>query len=45
MGTASVVIANVGSRAAAEVVQLYVNDNATVGRPEQELKAFSKVHL
>jgi beta-glucosidase len=39
-------IKNVGSMAAAEVVQCYIRDcEASVYRPKQELKSFSKVHL
>jgi len=39
-------LTNTGSRAGAEVVQLYVHDvAASVARPEQELKAFTKVWL
>jgi beta-glucosidase len=39
-------IKNVGSMAAAEVVQCYIRDcEASVYRPKQELKSFSKVRL
>ena len=40
-------VENVGSRAGAEVVQLYVvpPDTASVGRPVKELKGFEKVML
>jgi len=39
-------LTNTGERTGAEVVQLYVHDvEACVTRPEQELKAFSKVWL
>jgi beta-glucosidase len=39
-------VTNTGSRAGAEVVQLYVHDgHASVERPDKELKAFSKVLL
>lgn len=42
----SVEITNTGSRAGAEVVQLYVQDvRSSVDRPEKELKAFGKVFL
>jgi beta-glucosidase len=42
----SVGITNTGQRAGQEVVQLYVCDKeASVQRPEKELKAFAKVHL
>ncbi len=42
----SLTVTNVGQRAGSEVVQLYVHDPvSTLARPEQELKAFSKVHL
>lgn len=41
-----VTITNKGIRAGAEVVQLYVNDaEASLKRPEKELKAFQKVFL
>ena len=37
---------NTGSRAGAEVVQLYVHDgHAKIDRPAHELKAFSRVEL
>lgn len=39
-------VTNTGSRAGAEVVQFYLKDDqASVTRPEKELKAFSKVEL
>jgi beta-glucosidase len=39
-------VANVGSRAGHEVVQLYVRDlGASVARPDKELKAFAKIAL
>jgi beta-glucosidase len=39
-------VTNTGSRAASEVVQLYVRDaHARVPRPDKELKAFAKVAL
>lgn len=39
-------VTNVGERAGAEVVQLYVHDpESSLQRPERELKAFSKVYL
>jgi len=42
----SVTVANIGERAGSEVVQLYVGDDeASVPRPQKELKAFAKVHL
>ena len=42
----SVRVTNTGSRAGAEVVQLYVHDaEASVQRPPQELKGFAKVFL
>lgn len=42
----SVVVKNTGSFAGAEVVQVYVKDNeASVERPEKELKFFKKVFL
>ena len=44
--TASLTVTNVGSVAGSEVVQLYVHDaQATVYRPEQELRAFAKLAL
>lgn len=44
---ASVDVTNVGSRAGAEVIQLYVGFNGkdTVGRPVRELRGFEKVML
>ena len=42
----SVKVRNTGSRAGAEVVQLYVHDgHAKIDRPEHELKAFGRVAL
>ena len=42
----AVTVTNTGSRAGAEVVQVYVSDPvASVQRPERELKAFAKVRL
>ena len=42
----STVVRNTGNRAGSEVIQLYVHDvSASVYRPEQELRAFTKVHL
>ncbi len=39
-------VKNIGKRAGAEVVQLYVNDEkARVPRPEKELKGYEKVYL
>jgi beta-glucosidase len=44
--TATVDVTNVGERAGREVVQLYVRDvDASVARPEQELKQFRKIDL
>ncbi len=44
--TVSVTVANTGSVAGAEVVQVYVcDDESTVGRPVRELKGFAKVQL
>ncbi|MGN0065169.1 MAG: glycoside hydrolase family 3 C-terminal domain-containing protein [Nocardioides sp.] len=41
-----VTVTNTGERAGSTVVQVYVHDVASsVPRPEQELKAFAKVHL
>ncbi len=43
---ATLMVTNTGSRAGAEVVQLYLNDDkSSVIRPEKELKGFSKVYL
>lgn len=42
----SVDVTNTGARAGDEVVQLYVHDQvATVSRPVEELKGFSRIHL
>ncbi|TMB82314.1 MAG: beta-glucosidase, partial [Chloroflexi bacterium] len=42
----SVDITNTGQRAGKEIVQVYVRDvQASLQRPEKELKAFAKVHL
>ena len=39
-------ITNTGDKAGAEVAQLYINDvEASVPRPEKELKGFKKVYL
>lgn len=44
--TVSVIVKNTGKVAGAEVVQIYVKDDqASVERPEKELKAFEKVFL
>ena len=44
--TATVTVANTGSREGTEVVQLYVRDEvASVSRPVRELKAFKRVTL
>lgn len=44
--TATVDVSNTGSVAGAEVVQLYIeNEAAPVWMPEKELKGFEKVHL
>lgn len=44
--TVFVDVSNVGSRAGAEVVQLYVRPlDSEVDRPDKELRAFRKVHL
>ncbi len=44
--TVTVPVTNTGARRGSEVVQLYVSDlEATVSRPERELKAFAKVKL
>lgn len=42
----SITARNLGARAGSEVIQVYVHDpEASVYRPEQELRAFTKVHL
>jgi len=42
----SVTVTNTGSRAGAEVVQVYVHDiESTLYRPHQELRGFAKLHL
>ena len=44
--TVTAIVANTGSRAAEEVVQLYIRDRVgSVTRPVRELKAFRKVML
>ena len=44
--TANVQVTNTGKRAGSEVVQLYITDiDASVDRPEKELKGFQKVFL
>ena len=44
--TFTVTVKNIGPRAGAEVVQLYIHDSAsTVERPYKELKGFQKVYL
>jgi beta-glucosidase len=44
--TVKVDVTNTGSRAGSEVVQVYVRDpEATLPRPEKELRGFDKVHL
>ncbi len=44
--TVSLMVENTGSRAGAEVVQLYVQDlEAGVARPMKELKGFKKIFL
>jgi beta-glucosidase len=43
---ATVTIRNTGTRAGAEVVQIYVHDgHSKIDRPEHELKAFARVEL
>ena len=43
---ASVVVTNTGSRAADEVVQLYIRDVVgSISRPVKELKGFRRIHL
>jgi beta-glucosidase len=44
--TVTVTVTNTGTRAGSTVVQAYVHDpESSVPRPEQELRAFAKVHL
>jgi beta-glucosidase len=44
--TVTASVSNIGQRAGAEVVQVYVGDvQASVARPLRELKGFAKVHL
>ena len=44
--TVTASVSNIGQRAGAEVVQVYVGDvRASVARPLRELKGFAKVHL
>lgn len=44
--TATCTVTNTGTRPGAEVVQCYVRDvEASVERPDKELKSFAKVHL
>ena len=43
--TATVPVTNTGSRAGAEVVQLYVGQPASAGEPPKQLKGFRKVTL
>jgi beta-glucosidase len=44
--TAKCTVKNTGSRAGAEIVQLYISDiNASVDRPPKDLKGFQKVFL
>jgi beta-glucosidase len=43
--TATVTVTNTGSRAGAEVVQLYVGQPAAAGEPPKQLKGFRKVAL
>ncbi len=44
--TFSIPVSNTGSRAGAEVVQLYISDvKSSVDRPKKELKGFAKVNL
>ncbi len=43
--TVSFTLKNTGSRAGAEVAQLYLGDPASAGEPPQQLKAFQKVFL
>jgi beta-glucosidase len=43
--TATATITNTGSRAGADVAQLYVGDPATTGEPPEQLKGFQRVTL
>jgi beta-glucosidase len=43
--TATADVTNTGSRAGADVVQLYVGDPAAAGEPPEQLKGFQKVSL
>ena len=44
--TFTVPVTNIGDRAGAEVVQLYISDpKCSVSRPAKELKGFAKVYL
>jgi beta-glucosidase len=43
--TANVTVTNTGSRAGAEIIQLYVKPENTQNRPVRELKRFTKVFL
>jgi beta-glucosidase len=43
--TVSVAVSNVGARAGAEVVQLYLAAPAAAEQPPKQLKGFAKVHL
>ena len=44
--TVSIPIKNIGQRAGAEIVQLYIRDEqSSLPRPEKELKGFSKINL
>ena len=44
--TVSLMVRNTGQRAGKEIVQVYVRDvEATLFRPEKELKGFAKIHL
>ncbi|MFI0720364.1 glycoside hydrolase family 3 C-terminal domain-containing protein [Streptomyces sp. NPDC021224] len=43
--TVSATVTNTGSRAGAEIAQLYVGDPASTGEPAKQLKGFSRVDL
>jgi hypothetical protein len=44
-GTASTAVTNTGSRAGADVAQLYVSDPSAAGEPPRQLEGFARVNL
>jgi beta-glucosidase len=44
-GTVSATVTNTGSRAGAEIAQLYIGDPASTGEPAKQLKGFQRVDL